>query len=267
MKLPEETAVWRFAISNQLNVILMTGALAFSLAFLSPWPALVGVAGEVIFLAVGLRAGPFRRWADRQLTQQHQRQLDTQAEEEERRLDPTYIIRVEALAAMVAEIRTLAAERGLDPTPFDDDGLGSLLGAFKRMAVMHQRLTHYLAEVPAIRLTEERQRLEGLLAQESDQEARASLAQAIALGQRRLVHHERTEGRRRALETRMDTAERSLVYLRAHLVGGGTEEELRDDVEEVLASAVVNPVAARSAPAASVPRETAIGLGKPPGDR
>jgi hypothetical protein len=232
----------RLALFDQHNVILMVGALALSLAFYSAWPLVVGLGGEVIYLTLAVRSTPVRRWLSRQGQARRPDLRRALSQREEQELEPRYRGRIEATGKRIAELRTLAVVRGLDPRFLDShDRLERLLGVFKRMALVHQNLTRYLAELPVTSVTGEIARLNAALNEESDEEARASLAQAAALAQRRLRQHGRNQGRRRALEVSMATIEGSLDYIRSHLLGGGPPGDLVAEVDQVLATALVSP--------------------------
>ena len=257
----------KLAFLNEINLILLGGSGLLSLAFLSPWPVLVALAGEALYLTIGARGRLFDRYLERQRQKQRLVRRATQAEQEERELEPAYLGRIELLVRQVAELRAAALERGLDPAVFDrGQRLEALVRAFRRMSVLHQRLGRMAAQVPVSRIQGEIQRLEQATANERDAEARFSLGQALALQQRRLTQHGRSEGRRRALEIKMSTIETSLEYTKTQLAAGGGEAEVGEELEQVLQSSTTGPgleTAAEDAlgPQAPPPRQTVIGLG------
>jgi hypothetical protein len=145
---------------------------------------------------------------------------------------------VAALGKQATELGALAAERGMNaPALAREDRLGGLVQAFSRMCVMHQRLNRLLAAAPVTPITEEIARLERDLKQETDPAVRSSLTEAVQLGRRRLRQQGQIETRRRALGVKMGTLESSFEYLRSHLLGGGSENELLVEIDELLAGA------------------------------
>src|SRR6185295_2154643 len=144
--------------------------------------------------------------------------------------------------------------------------------------ILHQRINRLIAAAPVAPITEEIARLERDLKQETDPAVRASLTEAVQLGQRRLRQQGQLESRRRALGLKMSTLETSLEFLRSHLLGGGSEAELLVEIDELLAGAnapltsvthtgsfaAIKPAASsseRATPPAS--RHTVLGLGDP----
>ena len=268
-------------VGNPYNLILLAGAISFSLAFWSPWPAIFGAAGELVYLVVLLflklgAAGRTRHGRQQQqVAEQRLLQWATRAEQEEPALEPAYLTRIADLGKHAGEIGRLADELGVPPEVLaQGDRLSGVMRAFTRMAVMHQRLARLVQEAPASPpIGDEIKRLEREMAAETDDLVRLSLAQAIALGQRRLRQHEQIDSRRRALSVKMNTLEMSLDYLRSHLLGGGEPAELVVEIDQVLrnAGSIISTGTDADLAAdpedgprrtATLPRQTVIGLGE-----
>jgi hypothetical protein len=267
----------RFLLSMQYQLILFAGAIAFSLALLSPWPAIVGAAAELLYLALHFGESWMRRRRRRVAAADRLRAWATKAEEEERELDAGYLARVAALGKQATELGALAAERGMNAAVLGREShLGGLVQAFTRLCVLHQRLNRLIAAAPIAPITEEIARLERDLKQETDAAVRASLTEAVQLGQRRLRQQGQLESRRRALGLKMGTLETSFEFLRSHILGGSTESEVLVEIDELLAGAnapltsvthtgTFSPLkgdqSSRPTPPSS--RHTVLGLGDP----
>ena len=72
---------------------------------------------------------------------------------------------------------------------------------------------------------------------------RLTLRQALTLGQRRLKQHEQIDSQRRALGVKISTLEMSFDYLRSHVFGGSSAEELALALDELAAGASFLPAA------------------------
>src|SRR5262249_26816784 len=140
-----------------------------------------------------------------------------------------YRDRYQALAALSAEITGLASENhSLEASLLQDEmaKLDQLLQSFLRMAASHQRLGQYLRENPIAEVERDITRAQRALKQEDDARVQASLKQALSLAQRRLAKHQQIEATWKALSVQMETLEKSFDYLKSHILGMGTHEEL-----------------------------------------
>ena len=229
----------KLAFNNQYNIILLIGCAAFSAALLSPWPIVIGLGAEVLWLLFGANSASFREYAERQREAAALSQRDAADASVVVGLEPVYATRVKALRLLGGEIRRLSRERGIDPRLFDapDDRLELLVGSFVKMAALHQRLSRFVADASPVHLEEEIVRLGQALADEKDPAVRLSLRQALTLGQRRLKQHEQIESQRRALGVKMGTLEMSFDYLRSHVFSGSPAQELATEMQELVAGA------------------------------
>src|SRR5688572_17567664 len=141
----DEGSLRRLAFTNQYNLILLGGAVAFAAALWTPWPLIAAGLGELFWLTIGVSSAGFRQWAEQQKHEEvrHRRLVDDASVV--KALEPIYSTRVKTLHAMADEIRRLSRERGFDARLFDggrdggrdgkDDKLSILIGSFVKMAV------------------------------------------------------------------------------------------------------------------------------------
>jgi hypothetical protein len=233
-----KTSLWKRAFFNQYNYILLGSSALFSAATGSWLPAVVGAGAEVLWMVLGVDTKMFRRWVAKQESKETQAQLAHDRAEMLYDLEDRYTVRYEALRAMAAEIRKLAEEnQGLETTLIQDEmaKLDQLLDSFLRMATSHQRLWRYLKDNPSAKVESEIANAQRGLRHEEDARVQASLRQALSLAQKRLAKHEQIEGAWKALSVQMDTLEKSFDYLKSHILGIGTREELAAALDDLVA--------------------------------
>jgi hypothetical protein len=244
------------AFLHQTNLILLGGTGLFSLALGSPWPAVAGLVGEVLWLGVATHSPRFRRIVGQEVAAAARRRNATIRAEAVSRLDPSYATQVRNLEAMAEDVRRLTAGRGLDAYALDrpERGLDSLLLAYTKLAALHQQLSRPVAAGAAVDgpnpVEQEIARINAALAEEKDPTLRLSLRQAMAIGQRRLKQHEQVDIQRRALGIKMSTLEMAFDYLRSHVHGGTSEDELARQLDELHAGLSFLPAAEAEAQAA-----------------
>jgi hypothetical protein len=230
-------SVMKYAFLNQYNIIALLGTLGLAAALESWIPAAVAVAGEAIWLALAPRTQGFRRWAGGQAAGQKRSQQAVETAQAARRLDDAYAGRVTQLGRTIEEIRKLAVERDLDPSAFDrGDRLPALVQTFIQMAGLHQRLVRFLGSSQTTNLEDEVARLGREMAAEKDAGVRLTMRQTLTVAQRRLKQHDQIEGTRRALEAKMQTLEMSFDYLRSQAFAGGSEADLENQLDELVAT-------------------------------
>ena len=152
---------------------------------------------------------------------------------------------MKALEGLSREIRRLVIDRGLDPSPLDREGRGldAMLLVFVKIATLHQQLDQFAGAGSVGHVEQELMRLGQALADEKDMSVRLTLRQALTLGQRRLKQHEQIDSQRRALGIKLSTLEMSFDYLRSHVFGGSSAEELALALDELAAGASFLPAA------------------------
>jgi len=230
-------SIWKRAFFNQYNYILLGATALFSAASGSVLPAVVGVGAEILWMTLGVDTKAFRGWVSKQDAKENEQRLAKERTELIYNLADRYLNRYDALRAMVTEIRKLAADnQGLETTLIQDEmaKLDQLLDSFLRMATAHQRLASYLEQNSAADVEREIADDQRALRRESDPRVQASLKQAISLAQKRLAKHEQIEGAWKSLSVQMDTLEKSFDYLKSHILGIGTREELAAALDDLV---------------------------------
>lgn len=250
----------KYAVLNQVNLILLAGAVLFALAVGSRVPLVLAAVVEVTWLLVGRFVPPFNRWMS---VQARGRQAQRWAEDTELAaggLDAESAARVRSVGAVAAEIWRMAQEQRLDAALGLEtrDRLGGLVHSFTRMVTVWQRLTRFLGDSRTTSVEEELVRLGQALADEKDPGVRLSLRQALAVGQRRLKQLEQIESTRRTLEVKMYTLQMSFDYLRSQVFSGAGADEVASGVDEMVAAAgFVSEVEAEATASLSRVRVTA----------
>jgi hypothetical protein len=227
-------SLFRRAFFNQYNYILLGSATLYSLATQSWLPFIVGLGAETLWLVLGADSAAFRRWAGRQEEKEARQALEKEMAAMQAGLRDHYAARFSDLRALVAEITRLAAEnRGIETLLLRDEmaKLGQLLLSFLRMATMSQRLQTFLDENLGSDIERDIARAQRALRSEQDPRVQASYKQALALAQKRLKQHDQIDNARKALVVQMDTLEKALGYLKTHIMGIGSREELAKELD------------------------------------
>jgi hypothetical protein len=225
------------ALFNQYNYILVGSTALFAMASGSWLPAVVGAGAEVLWLVLGADTSAFRRWVERQESREARERLRQEASITLASLEDGYRRRFEALDRVSAEIQGLARDnKGLEISLLQSEmaKLGELLSSFLKMCATHQRLTRYLGENPVSDVERDIARCQRALKQEEDPRVQASLKQALSLAGKRLKQHMQIEGAWKALSVQMDTVEKSFDYLKSHILGIGTQEELAEELDNLV---------------------------------
>jgi hypothetical protein len=224
------------AFSFQYNVILFFGAFLYAAAVASWLPALIGVCCEAIWLMVGVTAGGCR-WIEKRRARASMPAIGALDASSVADL-PGYAARIEALARVCDGVRRVkldttgvtSAEHGATIVHLDETQR-----SFVRLASLHQRLSQFLAHMPAAELESEVQRRSQALSGEKDLAVRMALRQSLGLVQRRLQHRELTANMLRAVELRMTAIEQSFLYIESHVLELGSALELKAEVDALVA--------------------------------
>jgi hypothetical protein len=227
----------RRAFFNQYNYIMMGSAGLFTMVSGSWLPAVVGAGAEVLWLVLGADTGLFRSWVERQESREEQEHLRQEVARGLASLEPAYADRFETLRATSEEIRNLAQEnKGFETSLLQSEmgKLGQLLHSFLRMCGAHQRLSRYLRDNPISDVERDIARCQRALRQEEDPRVQASLRQAQSLAGKRLKQHQDIEGAWKALSVQMDTMEKSFDYLKSHILGIGSHQELSEELDNLV---------------------------------
>jgi hypothetical protein len=225
------------AFANQYNLILLGGAGLFALATFSWLPLVIGAGIETLWLVLGADSVPFRRWVLAQESKEAQAELEAQAKRALAELGPDYLARFDTLRALSEEIQELGEKnRSLEARIIEAEmaKLGRLLHGFLQMAVVQQRLGQFLANDDANDIERDIRSAENQLRTEKNREVAAGLRQSLGLAQKRLQQHVRINDMHRLLGVKMDTLEKSFQYLRSHILGVGTREELAQEIDDLI---------------------------------
>lgn len=234
---PKKKSLFRRAFANQYNYILLAGIGLFSIATFSWLPLLVGAGVEALWLTLGPDTPFFRRWALAQETAEQRERFEQQAAAAIGGLEPGYVARFKQLEALAQEIEKLAEENpSLETSLLQDEmkKLGSLLHSWLQLAAMHQRLGGSIGDNSETEIQREINRLERALAGEKSRDVQASLRQNLALEQKRMKQHQQITATFKVVTIKMDTLEKSLRYLRTHILSIGKREELTSELDELV---------------------------------
>ena len=235
----DKPSLYRLAFLNQYNAILLGGAGLFSLATSSWLPAIVGAGLEVLLMTFVPDSGTFKRWAAQRSARQAQEQLKRETQALLSHLGRDYSERFLVLEQVASEIQNLSKENeSLDARLVGDElqKIDQILHSFLRMAMVHQRLNRSLDENPIREIQADMSETQRQLRTERDGRVQASLAQALSLAEKRLRQNEKIAGAAKALAVQMETLEKSLNYLKSHIVAIGTREELADELDGLVSA-------------------------------
>ena len=230
-------SLFKRALFNQYNYIMLGSAGLFSVVSGSWLPALIGGAAEVLWLVLGADTDAFRRWAAKQDAAEAKQLLRAEISALVKTLDDHYVERFDALTRLYGEIQSLARDnKGLETALIADEmaKLETLLHSFLKMASGHQRLAYYLQENPLADVESEIAETQRALKRETDRRVQHSLKQALSLAQKRLTKHEQIEGACKALNVQMGTLEKAFDYLKSHILGIGRPEELAEALDDLV---------------------------------
>ena len=241
----------RAALSNQYNVILLLGAVAFGVATASWLPPLIGLVAEVVWLLVVPRTRAFRARTDARLTRSdNAKVLET--------LPPEYGQRVVGIEADAREIEALCAARA-DMSPEQrleiSRRLRPVVQTFASVCATKQRLEGVASRASLGDLQTEVASLHQSLAAETDLGVRASLRRALSVAERRIRQLENSEAAVRSLDVALQTLQQSLAMLKEGAAGLSSAPEICAEVDA--ASSQLTRAAA-----VEVERETEFSAGR-----
>jgi hypothetical protein len=225
----------RAAFTHQYNLILLGGALLFSLAFASWIPLAVGIALEVVWLVAGPRIDRFRRSIDHDVVHSAVMRNSVILQQGAESLHPGYGSRIGQLESEAQEIHTLvaswpgSAEQKREVTA----RLEPLLRLFLDLAGSYERLRRFVASTRRVDLESEVQTLTHSLANETDFEVRVSMRRALSLAERRIKQLDSIETTGRALEMRMQTIEKSFSYIKSCAVSMTSWDQLYAEIDGI----------------------------------
>jgi hypothetical protein len=221
-ELEQERKYLRAALTNQYNVILVLGALAFALALASWLPVIIALVGEAAWLFIGPRLEAFRKHTDALAAR-----ADTARAIES--LSPEYAPRVTGIEADAQEIELLCNSRhDLSPEQKQDvaQRLRPAVQAFLNVCATQQRLRSLASRAPIRELSAEVAALHQSLSTETDLGVRASLRRALNVAERRIKQFEGSEAAVRSLELALQTLQKSLAMLKEGAAGLSSGPEI-----------------------------------------
>lgn len=220
----------RAALTNQYNLILLFGLVAFAVALASWLPVLVGLVGEAAWLFVGPRLESFRQRADALVAR-----ADTSRALES--LSPEYTQQVSSLETDAKEIETLCNARhdlGSEEKQEVSRRLRPVVQAFLSVCGTHQRLRSVAARAPIHEITAEVSSLHQSLSTETDLGVRASLRRALNVAERRIKQFEGNEAAVRSLELALQTLQKSLAMLKEGAAGLSSGPEICAELDAAI---------------------------------
>jgi DNA repair exonuclease SbcCD ATPase subunit len=214
------------AFLDQHNVIALLGAVAFSLAFASPWPLTLAAVTELFWLALGPRLPAFRARLDR-------REVEERREREQALLasrpvfrDSAFAARFAALSQGAEQVRDLCAR--YSPSAEVMAGVEHALERLRSTFVAFAEAQHVLAlelqQASAARWPDELSALKHRLSRERDLEQRMALRNSIVATEKALAQREALISRLQALGEKIDILQQSpsaLMALRPDSRGAG----------------------------------------------
>ena len=226
--------LYKRAIFNQYNMILLGGAGLFAATTMSVIPLIIGGGVELLWLVLGADTSFFKRWVLNQAEKEKQEALEQEIADMLKKLHPNYVQCFRELQELAAQIEKLVLDNPSIKNELIKEEmkkLGQLLFTYVRMAVLHQRLARYLTEERSAYIETAIGNAKRELAREKRPEVRSSLEQNLELAEKRMEQHKAIDTSYRTLSVRMDTLENSFRYLKSHVVGVGGHEELREQVD------------------------------------
>lgn len=212
----------RAALTNQYNVIIVLGLLAFGVALASWLPVIVGFVGEAAWLFVGPRLEAFRRHAETlEARAGTAKAMDS--------LGADYAERVASVEVDAREIEAMCRARhdlGPDQKQEVARRLQPALQAFLDVCTIQHRLRGVLARAPVHELTAEVASIHQSLATETDLGVRASLRRALSVAERRIKQFEGTEAAVRSLELALQALQKSFAMLKEGAAGLSSGPEI-----------------------------------------
>jgi hypothetical protein len=218
-------------------VILLAGAVLFSVAFASWIPLGLGLLAEAVWLLAGPRLERFRRSIDHDVVRSAVMRNSVILQQGAESLHPGYASRISQLESEAQEIQMLVAgwPGSADQQREVTERLEPLLRLFLDLAGSYERLRRFVASTRKVDLESEVQTLTHSLANETDFEVRVSMRRALSLAERRIKQLESIETNGRAVEMRMQTIEKSFSYIKSCAVSMTSWDQLYAEIDGITA--------------------------------
>lgn len=221
----------RAALTNQYNVILVLGAVAFAVALASWLPVFIALAGEAFWLFIAPRLETFRRHSDALASHAGTaKALESLSPEDAQR-----VMAVEADAREIEQLCNSRHDLGSDEKQEVARRLGPAVQAFSSVCALSQRLRGAAARAPIHELTAEVTSLHQALSIETDLGVRASLRRALNVAERRIKQLEGNEAALRSLELSLQMLQKSLAVLKEGAAGLSSGPEICAELDAATA--------------------------------
>jgi hypothetical protein len=219
----------------QENVILLCGAVLFSIALASPLPLMAGVAGELLWLALGSGSPRVLRWLDARRSAAESADVAPTPSTSTDALDAEHARRVQTLDRALATLRTLGDARA--PADFSHAllRLDTLRPIYRSLCESDQRIGRFLAATTEADLVAEAERLKAQFAAEKDLGVRLTIRQAIGSAQRRVEHRRTMAQLQRGIFVKLESLERSITFFLSQGRALASNAGFPNDVEALLA--------------------------------
>jgi hypothetical protein len=219
----------------QENLILLGGSVLFSVAFASPIPFMAGVAGELLWLALGSGSPGVLRWLDARRNAVENAPLAPAPVAATDALDSEHARRVDTLDRALATIRSFGDPRTPSSFAHAIARLETLRPSYRSLCETHQRIDRFLAATTEAELVVEAERLKEQFAAEKDLGVRLTIRQAIGAAQRRIEHRRTMAQLQRGIHIKLESLERSVTYFVSQGRALASSASFSNDVEALLA--------------------------------
>ncbi|HEY0469457.1 MAG TPA: hypothetical protein VGC79_34950 [Polyangiaceae bacterium] len=218
------TSYLGYAFKDQHNLVVLFGAVCFSLSFASAIPLFVGAGGELLWLAIGPRLPAFRDWVDRKLSAQYLARAETAIDEALAQLPELDANRFRALSRnateLVRDAETRVPARQLQLALH---GLLELRRTFLDYLFLAQRIAGLLDPTPSAVLEKQVAELRQAYGSERELTARMTIRKRIAALERRMSQQTALGAVSRKLELRLEMLEQALPFLTSRLADPSCE--------------------------------------------
>lgn len=230
-----EPSYFKYALRDQHNLVLLFGAACFSLAYASHWPLLLGLGGELVWLALGPRLPAFRRWVDQRASAAYLARAETAIQGALTKLPEPEVVRFLALSREAAKF---AAEANSTLAPRERLlGLHALLElrrTFLDYAFLSERLRSLIDVRSSSELEREATELQQAYGNERELTRRMTLRKALVTLKQRISEQADLTALERHVARSLDELEQMIPALRAEWLDTG-ESELAPALERALA--------------------------------
>ncbi len=220
----------------QYNLILLGGSALFSLASRSPWPFVIGLSAEAVWLVLGPRLPAFRRSVDARLDAERRARLDDELLSGVRSLGPRSTARLLAVGQTLSLVSMAAHKRAgahseLARAAAELERVRFSFLAFCQLDERMSLLQHELSEHPP---EAEVARLARAYAAEKDLGQRLTLHRGVRAAERQVELKARLVELRALVEQQLAFVEQALRHLREQQQAGLPDADLAREMASCL---------------------------------